>query len=198
MGIRQLSSASAVTGSKSNKFWNQSTYVGDFVQIASVVVTSGGTGAITFSGIPQTFTNLQLRSTIHSNSNLTNSNYYMTYNSDSSALYTYHALDSYIGGTPTSGAGTGVTVAYFAGNTPDGVANTNIFAGCITDIFDYSNTNKFKTAKNISGWSQSSSYGGLQFLSTLYRSTNAINSLTINTSGTTTRQYSRFDLYGVR
>jgi len=63
------------------------------------------------------------------------------------------------------------------------------------DIFDYSNTNKFKTSRELGGYDLNGS-GGVGFISGNFRSTSAITSIAF--AGTTFQQYSSFALYGVK
>jgi hypothetical protein len=196
MGIRQLSSASAVTGSKSNKFWNQSTYVGDFVQIASAVVTSGGTSTITFSGIPQTFTHLQIRSIARDSRTNAATNLNMQFNSDAGTNYTSHYL--YGNSTTAIASASGASQTSALGmRTAGNSATSSCFGVGIIDILDYSNTNKYKTLRSLSGYDDNSS-GEIWFTSGLWMSSIAINSITITPVTSPILQFSSFALYGVR
>ena len=58
MAIRKLSNSSIITGTKSSKFWDQETFPGYFESIATVIVGSAGQATISFSNIPQNFTDL--------------------------------------------------------------------------------------------------------------------------------------------
>ena len=60
MSIKRFNGA-GVYGAKSNKVWDQSTYLNDFQSIATVIVPSGGQSTITFTNIPQTYAHLELR-----------------------------------------------------------------------------------------------------------------------------------------
>jgi hypothetical protein len=196
MGIRQLSSASAVTGAKSNKFWNQSTYVGDFVQIASAVVTSGGTASVTFSDIPATFTHLQVRGISRSVSASTGGMWGKVYlNGDTTtANYAQHSLYG-------AGASAAVTAynassvtqyCFFTAHTGD-----NSWGSVVMDVLDYRSTNKNKTSRFLSGYDANGS-GLVMFSSELWMNTNAVTSLTIDNTGANFAEFSSFALYGVR
>lgn len=196
MGIRQLSSASAVTGAKSNKFWDQSTYVGDFVQIASAVVTSGGTASVTFSGIHSTFTHLQIRSIQRTTAATTVATGQMIFNADGGSNYRFHLL-----------YGTGATAAAYASpqttymgvsNAPGTTYNASMFCAVVVDILDAFNTNKYKTVRTLNGYDVNASGGELDLMSGVWMNTNAISSITLTPSTGNWAEYSSFALYGVR
>jgi hypothetical protein len=67
----------------------------------------------------------------------------------------------------------------------------------VVDILDYSSTNKFKTARSISGVDYSGS-GYVALVSGLYRSTNAITTYNIISAGGTFSVGSTFTLYGIK
>lgn len=203
MGIRQLSSASAVTGAKSNKFWNQSTYVGDFVQIASAVVTSGGTSTITFSSIPATFTHLQVRIFAQTNrTTYAGDSCFTTINADAGNNYTQHSLQGNGATTTAYGLATGTYAYANMRNTMESSAGPG-FAVVVADFLDYANTSKYKTLRYLGGSDLNgtvSGYGGYAVIgSSLWLNTNAITTLSFTPeTGTLWNQYSSFALYGVR
>ena len=68
----------------------------------------------------------------------------------------------------------------------------------ITDILDYTNTNKNMTVRTLAG-SDGNGSGEIQFTSGIWvNSSTTITSLTINPSAGTFTQYSSFALYGVK
>ena len=68
----------------------------------------------------------------------------------------------------------------------------------ITDILDYTNTNKNITVRTLAG-SDGNGSGEIQFTSGLWiNASTTITSLTINPGAGTFTQYSSFALYGVR
>jgi len=200
MGVKQLSSASAITGSKSNKFWDQSTYVGDFVQIASAVVDSSGTPQIAFTNIPQNFTHLQLRtSSRDTNTSTGTPSLGIRFNGDTSASYNYHVFyGTGISSTATGSGATGYTYSYALNGTYDG--NTaSVYCANIVDFIDYSSSNKYKVTRTLTGidYNTTSYSSYINFISTSWNNTAPISSMVIQSS-TLHKQYSRFDLYGVR
>jgi len=200
MGIRQLSSASAVTGAKSNKFWNQSTYVGDFVQIASAVVTSGGTSAITFSGIPQTYTHLQVRYMVKTDAASPGSpgDLILVFGGPNAGNGYTHILYGVGSGTPTATSSGAVSYGKYASYTSRTTELSNAFGVGIVNIFDYTNANKSKTWRTLGGWDSNGS-GTVSFASGLHNNTSALTSISFSMDiGYYFAQYSSFALYGVR
>jgi hypothetical protein len=173
--------------------------------IASTTL-SGNATTVTFSSIPQTFTHLQVRAFGRTDRPTYNvGSYSMTVNGDTGSNYSRHYLRS-APASPSTGveSGGGASVTYidlgqFAGST----ATSGIFGAGITDILDYTNTNKYKTVRHIGGvdtnGAASSIAGFVQFASGAWLNTNTITSLTFYpiegasnfVSGT------RFDLYGI-
>ena len=79
------------------------------------------------------------------------------------------------------------------------MGTNNGFAGFVSDVLDYANTNKYKTTRSLNGNDQNGS-GYLWFASVLWMNTNAISTVTITTAGgsNTFNQYSQFALYGIK
>ena len=177
-----LSSSGAVAG-------------GDFELIATTVLTGTNTSGITFSSIPQTYKHLQLRF-VYMGDNGTP--IVLKFNEVGGTSYGDHLLSGN-GSYVSSGVwgGTGIPFLYVAGvNGATGVSNIPTFG--ITDILDYTNTNKNKTTKTLSG----NIFGGaneINLWSGLFSSNNAITSLSINSNlGLSMYANSRFSLYGVK
>jgi hypothetical protein len=161
----------------------------DYESIATTTVGSGGTGTITFSSIPSTYTHLQIRASFL-NSN--NSNNWFRCNGDTGANYAGHVLQG-DGSSASAGAYTsnneGNLFAFATTSTHPTVA--------VVDILDYKNTNKFKTSRSFSGQDRNGS-GLIVFRSSLWRDTSAITSLTLYSQTGTFSQYSSFALYGIK
>jgi hypothetical protein len=173
--------------------------------IASTTL-SGTATTVTFSSIPSTFTHLQVRAYGRTDRPTYNvGSYSMTINGDTGNSYSRHYMRSVPAspGTSVDGSG-GASVTYidlgqFAGST----ATSGIFGVGITDILDYTNTNKYKTVRHIGGVDTNGAASGVagfvQISSGTRLNTDAITSLTFYpiegasnfVSGT------RFDLYGI-
>ena len=159
---------------------------GAFDALGSVTVGSGGVSSITFSAIPQTYTHLQVRGIAQDTSgtdayiqlNGANTTYrHQLYGNGSTAIASAYTGISYIILTPNSGSA---------------------FGASITDILDYTNTNKVKTIRTFSGYDlNGSGYVGIGSASNA-NDTSAVTSITIYSAGTSFAQYSQFSLYGVK
>ena len=170
---------------------------GHYESISTVSVGSGGVSSISFTSIPSTYTHLQIRGIARTARTGQNGDFFKTtFNSDTGTNYSWHLVS---GDGASTGVPGGSTVAYmefdrFSTNT----ANTNVFGAAIMDIFDYGNTNKYKTIRYIGGYDNNGS-GEIQFGSGNWRSTSAITSITLTQSGAyNILQYSRFALYGIK
>jgi hypothetical protein len=157
-----------------------------YESIQTVTVGSGGAASITFSSIPSTYKHLQIRgilketvaqnwTTVNFNGDTTGSN------------YRAHQLNG--NGSSVSASDTTLGLQYIVG--------TSEFGSYITDILDYANTSKYKTARNLGGVDQNGS-GQLALSSALWMNTNAINQITINASSGVFVQYSTLALYGIK
>ena len=170
---------------------------GAMIPIATSTVGAGGVATVTFSSIPANYEHLQIRFITRNNrSGQSVDALNIKANGDSSAVYANHRVQADTSSATASG-GTSLGYAIFA-QTPASTATANIFGTGIMDILDYSNTNKYKTFRTLSGFdANGSGYAGLY--SGLWQSTAAINSLTISSNdGSGILQYSSFALYGIK
>jgi len=156
--------------------------------ISTVTVGAGGVSSITFSSIPSTYKHLQIRAlhvTAAAGSSAT-----LRFNGDTTTSnYRQHTLYG-------TGAAAGVnTIANQLYSPYDsGGAATTSPGAMVLDILDYADTNKYKTARYLSGYDANGS-GIIQFVSGLWTSTSAISSITFTLSF---NQYSSFALYGIK
>lgn len=170
-----------------------------YESIATVTVGSGGTGTITFSSIPQTYTHLQIRyiarNAYTGGGAFTNSDMYI--NSDTTAShYTFHRLSSNGTSASADSAANAGSIYVFATNAN---APSNVFGAGIIDILNYTSTNTYKTIRisdgydgNGSGWIDAPRSGA-------WLSTSAITSFSISNPGSSNwNQYSTFALYGIK
>jgi hypothetical protein len=160
--------------------------------IASTTLSSNG--QVSFTGIPATFTHLQIRCTARSaDSGTTSRQIYVYFNGDGASNYAGHYI--YGDGANVPG-GNALTVTYGAVAAIPAAGNlANVYAGVVIDIVDYANTSKNKTLKSIAGVDFNGS-GAVSFSSGHWRNTAAINRVDVNTEGSFLAG-SRFDLYGI-
>jgi hypothetical protein len=163
----------------------------------STTTLSTSTATITFSSIPATYTHLQLRGIARTDRSDGNQDALkIRYNSDTGNNYAIHYLLG--NGSSASSAGSSSVSGVFA----DGITNTasaaNCFGAFVIDILDYTNTNKYKVNRALSG-REDATAGALWFESGLWVNTNAISSITIiPNTGPNFVQYSQFALYGIK
>lgn len=173
-----------------------------YESIATVTVGSGGSSSVTLSSIPSTYTHLQLRCFGQTNrATVPFDSLFVTLNSDTNnGNYYRHGFNGTGSSTYSYGSGTDAR-AQFSWNFGT-TAGSNWGIG-IVDIFDYTNTNKFKTMRSLGGSDVNGTVNGfggeVGIGSNLYQSTSAITSITLTPYvGTLINQYSSFALYGIK
>ena len=164
------------------------TVVGSYDSLATVTLGSTQT-SITFSSIPSTYTHLQVRALTVTN--VPSGSGVMYFNGDSTNT-NYH--NHYLYGSGTSAAandgGNHSYVPEFVG----GGATTSPGASII-DILDYTNTNKYKTTRELGGYDANGS-GYITLSSNLWMNNAAITSISFNI--TSWLAGTSFALYGVK
>jgi hypothetical protein len=166
-----------------------------YESIATVTVGSGGTSTIAFSSIAADWTHLQIRCLARTNRAATGDQLRFQLNTDTAANYSQHVLSG-DGALDTTSSVINNTYMWLGRATGDSAA-ASIFGATIIDIFDYKNTNKYKTLRSLSASDRNGS-GEITLNSGSWRNTNAISSVQITFIGTTMQQYSTFALYGVK
>jgi hypothetical protein len=168
------------------------TLVGNYDALATVTVPSGGLSSITFAGIPTTgYTHLQLRVATVAPGEI---NHLIQFNGDTASNYSWHELYG-TGSAAAAGASTS------ASSIKGGYNGGTLPASAVIDILDYANTNKYKTTRGLTGSDNNTgSNNYILFRSGSWRSTSAINSINISTTGIggAFSEYSSFALYGVK
>ena len=175
--------ASSITGNL-----NPPALQGDYWALSTTTL-SGAASSITFTGIPQNFTHLQVRA------------YYsmasagvlkMNFNTDTGANYKSHWV--YADGSSTQAGVSSVS--------PNAINSGYIGAGSsfgatIIDILDYTNTIKNKVARSLDGNDRNGA-GDVELSSGLWINTNPITSITLAGQNGNLGIYSSFALYGVK
>ena len=157
-----------------------------YTPIASVTLSSAQS-SVTFSGIPQTYTDLVL--VVNSTSN-TGANSWIRCNGDTGTNYSYTVLygtGSAAGSARDSNKSEGLLMDYY-GNPSSTQPNTTI-----VQFNNYSNTTTYKTSISRANRAD----GGVDAVVSLWRSTSAITSLTLRFTTATYSSGSTFNLYGV-
>ena len=169
---------------------------GAFEQISTTILT-GTQSSVTFSSIPATYKNLQIRATFRADRSGAESEIFaLRMNSDSAANYSAHLLLGN-GSSVSSTAYTGES--YIRGESfPAATDTANAFGATVIDIMDYANTTTHKQARFLSGRFGASQYA-ISLRSGSWRSTTAVSSLTLVTFfGSNFVAGSRFTLYGIK
>ena len=196
MAVSRLSQSTLQNAfSKYNNVWDGYSAVGSFEAIGTVTLAASQS-SITFSNIPQTYSHLQIRSNLAINAS---DNIQMRINGDSASNYSWHYV---FGNGNATSASNGTSATRIVGTYA--LTATNVFAGVIWDILDYTNTSKYKTTRLLTGIDTNGSgnaglYSGLWFKAGSGVTSDAITSLSLSVySGGTFNANSSFSLYGVK
>jgi NAD(P)H-dependent flavin oxidoreductase YrpB (nitropropane dioxygenase family) len=165
-------------------------HLSSFESIATVTGT-GSSGTLSFTSIPSTYQHLQIRGI-----NNDSVGYFVTaqFNNDTGTNYTIHQL--YGNGTSAAAYGGANTNYIFAG--VGGYTSTTYVAPMIMDILDYTNTNKYKTARMLTGFDSNGTYTGyIEFNSGVWMNTSAITRIDLKMTGSFSTT-ATFALYGVK
>ena len=170
-----------------------------YESIATVTVGSGGSATVTFSSIPATYTHVQIRAITRNSygSTVTTGNGTVRFNSDTGNNYALHQLR----GTGAAASATAIssTSVMYGFSDIGGTSVTNFFGAGIMDILDYSNTNKYKTIRVLTGSDGNTTNDDWLYLASgLWQNTNAITTITLASSSGNYAQYSQFALYGIK
>jgi hypothetical protein len=170
---------------------------GAYDSIATVTVGSGGSSSISFTSIPSTYTHLQLRINGRDNRGVYRDFFAINFNGDTGNNYAGHSL----GGNGSSASAGGystfneIQCGWVAGASAN---NANGFGVSVTDILDYTNTNKNTTVRGLGGYDDNGQ-GDIQLFSGLWMNTAAITQISVTPgSGTSFSEYSSFALYGIK
>jgi hypothetical protein len=207
VAVSKLSLASVRNGfAKSNTFWDQTTFAPVFDSIQTIVVGSGGAASVTFSGIPQSYQNLQIRYMVRDTATYQYDFLNLRLNNDSGSNYRVHQLQgngssaaSVDLGTSSNCYGIGLCIGD-SGYTP---INSSAFAVGIIDILEYKSTNKNCTIRSFNGFENNDStilYRNITLASGLWTPTplQAVNTITLIPNSGTFKLYSHFALYGIK
>jgi hypothetical protein len=153
-----------------------------------IATTTLGSAAAsyTFSSIPSTYTDLVLVATGTGSSN---TGLYLQFNGDSGSNYSLTVAGG-SGTAATSERQTSVGYARFVWNS---LWNTSVPSIATVNIQGYSNTGIYKTML----WRSNTSSNAVEIGINLWRSTAAINSITITGSSANIAAGSTFTLYGI-
>ncbi len=200
MAISRASDSSIQDGlPRFNNIWDGTTATSAFDTLGVVTLGSEVTN-ITFSNIPQTYTHLQLRTSLSSTGPSGSAIYggWIRMNGDSGSNYSFHGI---YGDGGTAAAFGSASQTHAASLTYATASATNVQAASVVDILDYANTNKFKTVRSLTGGDFNGG-GNINFYSGSWRSSSAITSLNLSiNTGFGSFNFSTgstFALYGIK
>lgn len=162
------------------------------IPLGSVNVGAGGASGIDFTNIPSNFQHLRLYVFARTVQTYSQDESYITFNGTSSnydSHFFYGTGSSFGIDSPT------YTTVIFVGRVPANGATANIFSHAIIDILDYSNTNKAKSVKFLSGYNVNTS-GFVHVGTGIWNDLSVINSVRFR-SNPNLIQYSSAHLYGI-
>jgi hypothetical protein len=164
----------------------------DYESIATIN-GNGSTATITFSSIPSTYSHLQVR--VMARVAAGGEDLSVRFNGDTGANYSRHRLTG--SGTAAAAAGNASVNQITTLGSAGMPTTANIYAVTIIDVLDYANTNKYKTARMLSGQDSNGS-GGVDFTSGAWFNTAAVSSLTIYANASNFPTAASFALYGIK
>ena len=162
----------------------------------SIATSTATSMPFSFTSIPSTYKHLQIRYIARLTYAATAGNFLIRFNSDTGSNYSAHYLE---GDGAAAGANAYTSIAYaYAPNVIAATSTANAFEAGVIDILDYQNTNKYKTIRHLKGWDANGS-GDVMLLSDNWRSTSAIDTITIsNNGGWNFATGTQFALYGIK
>jgi hypothetical protein len=201
MAISRLTETTLQSGfPKFDTFWDGRSAVGSMEPISSIVLTSAQT-TIEFNNIPQTYTHLQIRGMsrcTHGSFGISGNWIYMN-NDRTFANYSGHRF--------LSDNGTSLNAYGEANNSmggfysPSSSTLANVFGTAIIDILDYSNTNKNKVYRSLTGAEindNSNNQNIVGIYSQCWKNTAAITSIQIVAAQGSIDTNSYVSLYGIK
>lgn len=173
-------------------------FISDYDLLETEILASD-TASVTFSSLNttygSTYQHLQLRIAARSTRAFTGDYVALQFNSDTSSNYSSHYLVG-DGSSVTSAADATLSFAQI-GRVSAATAGSNVFGAVVCDILDPFSSSKYTTTRGFSGFANSG-YNRVELVSSHWRNTNALTSITVTANNGSLAQYSRFSIYGLR
>jgi hypothetical protein len=168
-----------------------------FESIATATGT-GSSGTITFTSIPGTYKNLQIRYNGRCDrAGVGLNDLFMTFNSDTGSNYTSQELNG--NGSSVSASVDGPSTRILIPNsTPGAQAAANIMGVGIINFQDYSSTSKYKTVGAITGAERNGESSRIYSNSGVWASNSAITSISFTAPSSNFTTSTIFSLYGIK
>ena len=166
-----------------------------FTLIASSTVGAGGAADITFSSIPNTFTDLCVKLSGRTTGSLSRSeSIYLQFNGVTTSSYSYRFLQ---GSGSAASSGSGSTTFIYIGEQNQSPSTASTFGNLEIYIPNYAgSTNKSLSVDAVQEDNQTQAYA--TFVAGLWSNTSAITSIKLYPTVSTFAQYSTAYLYGVK
>lgn len=169
-----------------------------YTLIEKITVGAAGASEITFTSIPQTYTDLVIKSSIRSSLSANQDEILLKFNG-STTSYSYRQLyGGAAGGSIVTGSGAGGPSPIFSGVIPATNNTASTFGSNEMYIPNYAGSNYKSVSIDSVSENNASTYFQLNFFASLWSNTSAITSVTLySTYGANFAQYSTFYLYGI-
>ncbi len=195
MAISRLSETTLQTGfHKFNTLWDGRSGF-PAVEPINTVKLKNSASSVTFSSIPSTYSHLQIRGTVKSNTTGAG-DLSIRFNGDGGSNYARHTIQANGSTASAPNAGISQTSIRIADNFLPPTSEASIFGVFILDILDYTDTNKLTTVKNIYGSDRNGS-GLFGMHSGFWNNNSVITSIEI-IGETSFNVYSSITLYGIK
>ena len=163
--------------------------------IYTQTVGAGGASSITFTNIPQTFTDLQINVSLRSNASSANYGIYMTVNNNGSSIYSYRDIRG-DGNSVVSQSGSATALVW--SDTVNGTGTTSsTFSNGTIYIPNYANSTTYKSALLDNVFENNSTNAGITIHAGLISSTSAITTFSLQSQVGNFVQYSTVSVYGI-
>ena len=166
-----------------------------FDSIATFSINST-TSTVEFTSIPSTYKHLQIRAFGKTSAATGNADAFV-FNFNSLGNVTTSTGYAHYLSTDGSSSASGYAVQSTTPYLYYIIGRNAQFGGCVIDIFNYANTNMYKTLRAIGGQDANGS-GVIAISSFLWQNTAAISSIKIDPNGNSFLQYSHIALYGIK
>ena len=162
----------------------------NYMEPIATTLLSSTSNAVVFNDIPQTYKHLQIRTSVAANNS--SSSIKVILNSDTlSTNYKRHFIYGNGSGVASSnGSSMYINIVFLSGTA-------NVFSAAVTDILDYTNTNKYKTVRSLGG-TETNTSGVIELDSGLWLSVDPITSIRFEPDVGLFASNSRFSLYGIK
>lgn len=166
-----------------------------YIAIATTTVGSGGAADITFSNIPQTYTDLVVKFSIRDTNNSASENIRVTYNGTGGTAYSQRLL--YGSGSAAQSFSSSSAAYYDYQYSTGAVATASTFGNGEIYIPNYAGSNnKSASIDSVSENNATAAAAGLN--AALFSSSAAITSIKLASPAGTFVQYSTATLYGIK